>query len=78
MHSAGLVATKTLWLALVSLPCQRSLVIAPKKAAGTLERQHLSKFFWNLAVEVKLLELWKGKVTKVVMPSHELGLFLGG
>ncbi len=24
-----------------------------------------------------LFELWKGKVTEAVMPSHELGLFVG-
>jgi hypothetical protein len=32
---------------------------------------------WDLAIEGKLLEFWKGKVTEVVMPSHELGLFVG-
>ncbi len=49
-----------------------------KKAAGTLGRQHLSKLLWNLAVKGELLELWKGEVTKVVIPLHELGLFVGG
>jgi hypothetical protein len=50
----------------------------PKQAASHLGRQHLSKFLWNLAIEGKLFELWNGKVTKAVMPSHELGLFVGG
>ncbi len=60
------------------MPYQGSLVIAPKKAASTLGRQHLGKLFRDLAIEGKLLELWKGKVTKAVMPLHELGLFVGG
>jgi hypothetical protein len=30
---------------------------------------------WNLTVESKLFELWKGKVTKAVMSLHELSLF---
>ncbi len=49
-----------------------------KEAASTLGRQHLGKLLWNLAVEGKLFELWKGKVTKAVMPLHELGLFVSG
>ncbi len=49
-----------------------------KKAASTFGRQHLGKLLWNLAIEGKLFELWKGKVTKGVMPSHELSLFVGG
>ncbi len=49
-----------------------------KKTASTLRRQHLGKIFGDLAIEGKLLELWKGKVTKAVMPLHELGLFVGG
>jgi hypothetical protein len=49
-----------------------------KKAASTLGRQHLGKLLWHLAVEGKLFELWKGKVTEAVMPLHELGLFVGG
>ncbi len=49
-----------------------------KQASCTLGRQHLGELLWDLAVEDKLLEFWKGKVTKAVMPSHELGLFVGG
>ena len=49
-----------------------------KQVASTLGRQHLGKLLWDLIIEGKLLELWKGKVTKAVMPSHELGLFVGG
>jgi hypothetical protein len=49
-----------------------------KQASCTLGRQHLGKLLWDLAVEGKLLEFWKGKVTEAVMPSHELGLFVGG
>jgi hypothetical protein len=69
-----LVVTKTLWPVLVSLPHQGSFVIAP---TCTLGRQHLGELLWDLAIEGKLLELWEGKVTKAVMPSHELGLFVG-
>ncbi len=32
--------------------------------------------FKGFAIEGKLLELWEGKVTKVVVPLHELGLFV--
>ncbi len=79
MHSPGLVATKTSWSALISLPCQGSLVIArAKQAASTLGRQHLCELLWNFAVEGKLFELWKSKMTEAVMPLHELGLFIGG
>jgi hypothetical protein len=35
-HSPGLVATKTLWLALVSLPHQGSFVIAPNRQPAHL------------------------------------------
>ncbi len=49
-----------------------------KQASCTLGWQHLGKLLWDLAVEGKLLEFWKGKVTKAVMPLHELGLFVGG
>jgi hypothetical protein len=35
-----------------------------KQASCTLGRQHLGKLFWDLAIEGKLLEFWKGKVTK--------------
>jgi hypothetical protein len=37
MHSLGLVTTKTLWLALVSSPCQGILVIAPNRQPATWE-----------------------------------------
>jgi hypothetical protein len=49
-----------------------------KQASCTLGRQHLGKLFQDLAVEGKLLEFWKGKVTEAVMPLHDLGLFIGG
>ncbi len=49
-----------------------------KQASCTLERQHLGKLLRDLAFEGKLLEFWKGKVIKAVMPLHELGLFVGG
>jgi hypothetical protein len=73
-----LVATKTLWLALVSLPCQGSLVNAPNRQPAHLGGSTLASVFWNLAAEDKLFELWKGNVTEAVMLSHELGLFVGG
>ncbi len=50
----------------------------PKQASFTIGRQHLGKLLRDLSVEGKLLEFWKGKVTKGVMPLHELGLFVGG
>ncbi len=49
-----------------------------KQASCILGRQHLGELLWDLAVEGKLLEFWKGKVTKVVMPLHELGLSICG
>ncbi len=49
-----------------------------KKSASILGRQHLCELLWDLAIEGKLFELWEGKVTKAVMPSHELRLFVGG
>ncbi len=48
-----------------------------KQASYTLGRQHIGKLLWDLIVEGKLLEFWKGKVTEAVMPLHELGLFVG-
>ena len=60
------------------LASPRKLCCCTKKAACALGRQHHGKLLWDLAVEGKLLEFWKGKVTKAVMPSHELGLFVGG
>jgi hypothetical protein len=45
---------------------------------STLGRQHLGKLLWNLAIEGKQFKLWKGKMTKAVVPLHELGLFIGG
>jgi hypothetical protein len=49
-----------------------------KQTSCTLGRQHLGKLLQDLAVEGKLFEFWKGKMTKVVMQLHELGLFVGG
>ncbi len=63
-------------LGFFALPGKRSH--CTKKAASTLGRQHLGKLLWDLAIEGKLCELWEGKVTKAVMPLHELGLFIGG
>ncbi len=47
-----------------------------KQASCTLRRQHIGELLWDLAIEGKLLEFWKGKVTKVVMPLHELACLL--
>ncbi len=47
-----------------------------KQASCTLGRQHFGELLQDLAIESKLLEFWKGKVTKAVMPLHELGLFV--
>ncbi len=49
-----------------------------EQAASTLGRQHLGKLLRRLAIEGELFERWKGKVTEVVMPLHELGLFVRG
>jgi hypothetical protein len=43
-----------------------------KQAASTLGRQLLDKLLWNLAIEGKLFELWKGNLNEAVMPLHEL------
>jgi hypothetical protein len=48
----------------------------PKKAACTLGWQNLGKLLWDLAVEGKLLELWKAQVAKSVVPLHELSLIV--
>ncbi len=48
-----------------------------EKAACTLGRQHLGKLLWDLAIEGKLLELWKTHMPEAVMPSHELSLIVG-
>jgi hypothetical protein len=72
MHSPGLVAMKTLWEALVSLPHQGSLVIAPKRQPSHLGRMILARF------QGKLLELGKAQVAKLVVPTHEFSLITGG
>ncbi len=63
-------------LGFLALP--RKLCYCTKQAASTLGRQHLGELLWDLAIEGNLVKLWEGKVTKVVMPSYELGLFGGG
>ncbi len=63
-------------LGFLALPAKLSR--CAKQAASTLGRQHLGKLLWNSAIEGKLFELWKGKVTKAVMPPHDLDLFVGG
>ncbi len=55
----------------------RKLHNCAEQAASTLGRQHLGELLWNLAIECKLFEPWKGKMTKAVMPLHELGLLIG-
>ncbi len=49
-----------------------------KQASCTLGRQPLDELLWDLTIDGKLLEFWKGKVTEAVMPTHELGLFVSG
>jgi hypothetical protein len=61
-------------LSLLASP--RKLSHRAKQAASTLGRQHLRGLLWSLAIEGKLFELWKGKVIKVVMLLHKLGLFV--
>ncbi len=63
-------------LGFLALP--RKLYHCAKQAASTFGRQHLAKLLWDLTVEGELFKLWKGKVTKEVMPSYELGQFIGG
>ncbi len=63
-------------LGFLALP--RKLHHRPKLSACTLGRQHLGKLLQDFAFEGKLFELREGKVTKAVMPLHELGLFIGG
>jgi hypothetical protein len=63
-------------LGFLALP--RKLCHRAKQSASTLGRQHLGELLWDLAIQGKLFKLSKGKVTKAVMPSHELGLFVRG
>jgi hypothetical protein len=61
------------------LASPRKLCHCAEHAASMLGRHHLvGKLLWDLAIEGGLLELWEGKVTKAVIPLHELGLFVGG
>ncbi len=60
------------------LASPRKLCHRAKQAASLLGRQHLGKLLWILSVECKLFEPWKSLKTKAVMPSHELGLLVGG
>jgi hypothetical protein len=62
--------------ALVSMPCQGRLVIAPKRQPAHLGGMILAKFFWDLTIEGELLELGKAQVAKLVVPAHELSLIV--
>ena len=50
----------------------------PKEAACALGQRHLGKATRDLAILGKDLEFWEGEVAKAVMPSHQLGLIVGG
>ncbi len=55
-----------------------TLGLCTKKAAGALRWHDLGKFLWDLTIEGKLFELGKAQVAKVVVPTHELSLIVGG
>ncbi len=78
LSSSRFGCNKDLMVGLGFLASPGKLGHCTKQAASTLGRQHLGKLLWNLAVEGKLFEPWKGKMTEAVMPLHELGLFIGG
>ncbi len=76
--------------ALPRLGCNKDLVrglglfTAPRihshraeEAASALGWLDFCQLFGDFPVEGELLELREGKVTKVVMPSHEFGLNVG-
>ncbi len=69
---------KDLVVGLGFLASPRKLRHCTKQAASTLGRQHLGELLQNLAIECKLFEPWKGKMTRAVMPLHELRLLIGG
>ncbi len=50
----------------------------PEEAACALGRRHLGKAMRDLAILGKDLEFWEGEVAEAVMPSHQLGLIVGG
>ncbi len=61
-----------------SLPRQGIFVMAPKRQPAHLGRGTLAKATRDLAILGKDLEFWEGEVAKAVMPSHQLGLIIGG
>ena len=77
--------------ALPWLGCDKDLVISlgpfaapryfhhgPKEAACALGWRHLGKTTRDLAILGKDLEFWEGEVAEAVMPSHQLGMIVGG
>ncbi len=61
-------------LSLFAVP--RKFVHCAKEAAGALGRLNFGKFLRDFTIEGKLLELGEAQMAKVVVPLHELGLFI--
>jgi hypothetical protein len=57
---------------------QRKLGHCIKEVASALGWLDLGNFLGDFAIECKLLELGEAQVAEVVVPSNELGLFIGG
>ncbi len=56
----------------------RKLGHCAKEAAGALGWRNFGELLGDFSIECKLLELGEEQVAKVVVPLHELGLFIGG
>jgi hypothetical protein len=69
---------KTLWEALVALPCHGIFLgHCAKEATSALGWCNLGRFLGDFTIESKLLELREAQVAEVVVPKHELGLIVG-
>ena len=56
----------------------RKLGHCAEEASCTLGRGGLCKLLWDLAIDDKLLQLWKMEVAKAIVPPHQFSLVVGG
>jgi hypothetical protein len=56
----------------------RNLGHCGKEDPSTLGRHNFSQFLGDFVIEGKLLKLGEAQMAKVVVPSHELSLFVSG
>jgi hypothetical protein len=54
----------------------RKLGHCAEEASCTLGRGNLCKLLWDLAIDGKLLQLWKMEVAEAIVPTHEFSLVL--